>query len=92
MRQLKLIVDEHTPFEKLCSSEYLKRGFKEVKKNKGSPGIDGVTIEEFGSHLEEELSRLKDELEKWKYKPKPVRRVEILKPAGGIRLLGIPFR
>jgi len=62
-----------------------------VKKNKGSPGIDGVTVAEFGSRLGEELSRLKEELESWTYKPSPVRRVEIPKPGGkGIRLLGVP--
>ena len=62
-----------------------------MKKNKGSPGVDGVTIAEFESRLIEELSRLKEELESWTYKPSPVRRVEIPKPGGkGIRLLGVP--
>jgi group II intron reverse transcriptase/maturase len=62
-----------------------------VKKNKGSPGVDGVTIEDFGSRLTEELRQLKEELESWSYKPSPVRRVEIPKPGGkGIRLLGVP--
>ncbi len=62
-----------------------------MKKNKGSPGIDGVTIGEFESHLIEELSQLKEELASWTYKPSPVRRVEIPKPGGkGIRLLGVP--
>jgi group II intron reverse transcriptase/maturase len=62
-----------------------------VKKNKGSPGVDGVTIAEFESNLIEELSQLKEELESWTYKPSPVRRVEIPKPGGkGIRLLGVP--
>jgi len=62
-----------------------------VKKNKGSPGIDGITIEDFESRLIEELSLLKEELESWTYKSSPVRRVEIPKPGGnGIRLLGVP--
>jgi len=62
-----------------------------VKKNKGSPGVDGVTIAEFESRLSEELSQLKEDLEGWTYKPSPVRRVEIPKPGGkGIRLLGVP--
>jgi group II intron reverse transcriptase/maturase len=62
-----------------------------VKKNKGSPGVDGVTIAEFEARLSEELSQLKEELESWTYKPSPVRRVEIPKPGGkGIRLLGVP--
>ncbi len=62
-----------------------------MKKNKGSPGVDGVTIAEFESSLIEELSQLKEELESWTYRPSPVRRVEIPKPGGkGIRLLGVP--
>ncbi|HYX37714.1 MAG TPA: hypothetical protein VE954_31825 [Oligoflexus sp.] len=67
-------------------------GFEAVKKNKGSPGIDGVTITEFGSRLKEELSQLKKDLESWTYEPKPVRRVEIPKPGkkGDTRGLGIP--
>ena len=62
-----------------------------MKKNKGSPGVDGITIVEFESQLSKELSQLKAELESWTYKPSPVRRVEIPKPGGkGIRLLGVP--
>jgi len=74
-------------FERLCNTQWLRAAFKRVKKNKGSPGIDGITISEFGLNLDKELSQLKDELESWTYKPSPVRRVEILKPGGkGIRL------
>ena len=86
-----LLIDETRLFEQLCETEWLRAGFKCVKKNKGSPGIDGVTIAAFGSRLDEELSQLKAELESWTYKPSPVRRVEIPKPGGkGIRLLGVP--
>lgn len=66
------------------------KGFKEVKKNRGSPGIDGIRIEDFNAALEEELDQLRKELLSWTYKPQPVRRVEIPKPGGGIRLLGVP--
>ena len=91
MRQIELLLDETRLFEALCSIERLEAGFRRVKKNKGSPGVDGVTIAEFESRLSEELSRLKEELESWTYKPSPVRRVEIPKPGGkGIRLLGVP--
>ena len=92
MKQMKLSVEERNLFEKLCSLEYLIEGFKAVKKNRGSPGIDGVTIGEFGSRLDEELVQLRDELEGWTYKSKPVRRVEIQKPGkdAGVRLLGVP--
>ena len=91
MRQIELLLDETRLFEALCSIERLEAGFRRVKKNKGSPGVDGVTIAEFESRLSEELNRLKEELESWSYKPSPVRRVEIPKPGGkGIRLLGVP--
>jgi len=90
MRQRDLFI-EAPSLEALCTVERLARGFKAVRKNKGSPGIDGVTIAEFESHLAEELGQLKAELESWTYKPSPVRRVEIPKPGGkGIRLLGVP--
>ena len=91
MRQRDLFRDEGRLFEELCTIERLRAGFRRVKKNKGSPGVDGVTIAEFESRLIEELSQLKEELESWTYKPSPVRRVEIPKPGGkGIRLLGVP--
>jgi len=91
MRQRDLFIEERRLFEALCTVERLEAGFRRVKKNKGSPGVDGVTIAEFESRLNEELSRLKEELESWTYKPSPVRRVEIHKPGGkGIRLLGVP--
>ena len=91
MRQRDLFIEEPRLFEALCSIERLEAGFRRVKKNKGSPGVDGVTLAEFESRLSEELSRLKAELESWTYKPSPVRRVEIPKSGGkGMRLLGVP--
>lgn len=90
MEQYKLSFDEPSLFEKLCVRETLVLAFKEVKKNKGAPGIDGVSIAQFEQHFEEELAQLKTELVNWCYKPQPVRRVEIPKPTGGVRLLGVP--
>jgi RNA-directed DNA polymerase len=91
MRQPDLFFDPRRLFEELCSLETLERGFKAVKKNKGSPGIDGITIKDFESRLQEELSQLKEELESWTYKPAPVRRVEIPKPGTTEkRKLGVP--
>ena len=58
-----LLTDERRLFEDLCTTHWLEAGFRRVKQNKGSPGIDGVTIKEFDSRLDEELSRLKAELE-----------------------------
>ena len=91
MAQLELNLDTQCLFEKLCSVEYLRQGFRAVKANKGAPGIDRISIQEFESRLEEELAHLKKDLEGWCYEPKPVRRVEIPKPGGsGVRLLGVP--
>lgn len=91
MRQRDLFIDGTRLFEALCTIERLGEGYRRVKKNKGSPGVDGITIEAFGMNLDEELRQLKQELESWAYKPSPVRRVEIPKPGGkGIRLLGVP--
>jgi RNA-directed DNA polymerase len=86
-----LLTDERRLFEDLCTTAWLEAGFRRVKKNKGSPGVDGVSIEQFETRVDEELARLQGDLESWSYKPSPVRRVEIPKPGGkGIRLLGVP--
>ena len=68
-------------------------GWRAVKGNRGTSGIDGQTTEDFELKLSEEIKQLKEELENWTYKPQPVRRIEIPKPGGpeaGVRLLGIP--
>lgn len=92
MRQKALFVDERSLFEKLCDEYYLRGGFRAVKKNGGAPGPDGVSIEDFGDRLDEELAQLQADLCGWRYKPSPVLRVEIPKPGkgAGVRLLGIP--
>ena len=90
MSQLNLFNHQQALFERVCSIEELQLAFKAVKRNHGAPGVDGVTVEEFAERLAEELSQLKNQIENWKYKPLPVRRVEIPKPQGGVRLLGIP--
>ena len=78
--------------EEICAEGTLRKAFKLVKKNKGAPGIDRVTIGDFEQNLSEKLIQLKQEVLGWKYKPTPVKRVEIPKPDGkGVRLLGIPI-
>ena len=85
------MIEEPRLFDYRCVKEYLCAGFKQVKKNKGKPGIDGVSIADFESRLDEELSQLQQKLTDWTYKPSPVRRVEIPKPQGkGVRLRGVP--
>jgi RNA-directed DNA polymerase len=85
-----LFQDEQSLFEKLYNPFWLGLGFGDVKRNQGAPGVDGVTIETFENNYDEELSQLSQELESWTYKPHPVRGVEIAKPDGGVRRLGIP--
>ena len=77
-------------FRDICSLPALGRAFKDVRKNKGAPGIDGVTVHAFEISLEENLHQLREELINWCYKPQPVRRVNIPKPGGGTRNLGVP--
>lgn len=64
--------------------------WKRVKANKGSAGVDGLTIEQTAEHLNEHWSWVRKELIAGKYQPQAVRRVEIPKPTGGMRELGIP--
>jgi len=79
-------------FLKICALETLKESFKTVKRNKGAPGVDGITIAKYEENLEENLKQLQTEVISWMYKPTPVKRVEIPKPDGkGVRLLGIPI-
>jgi RNA-directed DNA polymerase len=76
--------------DKVYRMSNLWEAYRQVKANKGAPGIDSVTVEVFGEHLEEELTKLHHELKTGTYEPKPVRRVEIPKPDGSKRPLGIP--
>ena len=64
--------------------------FKRVKANKGSHGVDGMTVNELLQFLKQNSKQLRQSLLEGKYNPQPVRRVEIPKPDGGVRLLGIP--
>ena len=77
---------------KILYKDNLNRAYKRVKANKGAPGIDGKEIEETCLWLRKENhnKELVDKIRKGHYTPSPVRRVEIPKPDGGIRKLGIP--
>ncbi len=92
MQEPELFIDRSRLFENLCDVNYLRTGFVAVKKNRGSPGIDGVTIDDFDNRLDEELAQLQMELRSWRYQPMPVRRVDIPKPGktGEFRMLGVP--
>jgi RNA-directed DNA polymerase len=76
--------------EEVCERENLKRALRRVKSNKGSPGIDGMKVEELPGYLKQHWPIIREQLLSGTYEPKPVRRVEIPKPDGGVRKLGIP--
>ncbi|MGH8864160.1 MAG: group II intron reverse transcriptase/maturase [Burkholderiales bacterium] len=74
----------------VLDSDNLRQAWKRVKANKGAPGIDGVTIEDFPAYLREHWPALRAQINHGRYQPQAVRRVEIPKPDGGKRVLGIP--
>ena len=76
--------------EAILYKDNFNRAYKRVKANKGAPGIDGMTIEEALPYLKEHQQEITDRIYRGKYTPSPVRRVEIPKPDGGVRKLGIP--
>lgn len=76
--------------EQILSRDNMLRAYKSVKANKGAAGIDGITIDEIDDYLKENWETIRDRIRNRRYKPKPVRRVEIPKPNGGVRNLGIP--
>ena len=75
---------------KILNKDNLNRAYKRVKANKGAPGVDGMIIEEAFLWLKEHNHELTERIRKGHYTPSPVRRVEIPKPDGGMRKLGIP--
>ena len=75
---------------KILNKDNLNRAYKRVKANKGAPGIDGMNTEAALPWLKENHKKLTERIRKGKYTPLPVRQVEIPKPDGGIRKLGIP--
>lgn len=76
--------------EQLLSRENLLLALKRVEKNKGSHGVDGMSVKSLRRHIMDNWDNLRKTIEEGTYTPMPVRRVEIPKPNGGVRLLGIP--
>ncbi|HEX8816368.1 MAG TPA: group II intron reverse transcriptase/maturase [Terriglobales bacterium] len=76
--------------EEVCERENLKEALRQVKGNKGSAGMDGVTVDQLTDYLKQHWPVIREQLLNGTYEPKPVRRVEIPKPDGGVRKLGIP--
>jgi RNA-directed DNA polymerase len=76
--------------EEVCERENLKEALRQVKANKGSAGVDGMTVGGITDYLKQHWPAIREQLLSGTYEPKPVRRVEIAKPDGGVRKLGIP--
>src|SRR5438270_6603835 len=76
--------------EEVCERENLKEALRQVKANKGSAGIDKMTVGQLQDYLKQHWPTIREQLLNGTYEPKPVRRVEIPKPDGGVRKLGIP--
>ncbi len=76
--------------EIICERENIRRALQRVWSNKGAPGVDGMTVDQLPSYLRRHWPQIKEDLLNGTYKPMPVRRQEILKPQGGVRMLGIP--
>ena len=76
--------------EKILSDENIAMAQKKVYSKKGAHGVDGVTVQDLSKYMDENWTRISQEIRDRKYRPQPVMRVEIPKPNGGVRKLGIP--
>ena len=76
--------------EKILAKDNMNQAYRQVVRNKGKHGIDGMTVDELLPYLKENGNQLRKDILQGKYKPKSVRRVEISKSDRGVRLLGIP--
>ena len=76
--------------EAVVESKNMREAYRRVVRNKGAPGVDGMTVDDLGGYLKTKWARIKERVLEGVYKPGAVRRVEIPKPNGGKRQLGIP--
>ncbi len=76
--------------EKILAKDNMNTAYKKVCANKGAGGVDDVTVEELGDYIKKNWEGIREQIRHREYKPQPVRRVEIPKPNGGVRKLGIP--
>ncbi len=83
-------IEEGMLLEKVLERENVLAAYRRVKANSGAAGIDGMTVEDLMPHCQMHWTRVRQELLDETYRPQPVRKVDILKPDGGIRTLGIP--
>ena len=85
-----MLYNDDTLLNELLCDENLKIAKQRVKKNKGASGIDGMEVKELDEYLSKHLDEIKEQIRNKKYSPKPFKRVEISKPDGGVRNLGVP--
>ena len=90
-RQAESLAGTERLMEEVCELENCKQALQRVKANKGSPGVDGMTVDELPEYLKQHGPEIGEQLRNGTYQPQPVRRVGIPKPDGqGVRKLGIP--
>ncbi len=82
--------EEEQLINRLVERDNMRKAYAQVKKNKGAAGIDNMSVESLGEYLKGNWPTIKEQLVTGRYKPAPVKRVEIPKPSGGMRKLGIP--
>jgi RNA-directed DNA polymerase len=89
-RRAESLAETERLMEEVCEWENGRLAVQRVKANKGSPGIDGMTVDELADYLKQHGHEIGEQLRNGTYQPRPVKRVEIPKPDGGVRKLGIP--
>ena len=89
-REAESMANRKQLMEAVCERKNCKQALARVKRNKGSAGIDGMTVEQLPAYLKQHWPTIREQLLSGTYKPQPVKRVEIPKPDGGVRKLGIP--
>lgn len=76
--------------EEICERRNLEEALRRVRANQGAPGIDGIAVDDLAAHLKQHWPAIRGQLLTGDFEPQPVKRVEIPKPDGGVRKLGIP--
>src|ERR1051325_4698080 len=89
-REAESMANSEQLMEEVCGRKNCQQALARVKSNKGSAGIDGMNVEQLPAYLKQHWPTIREQLLRGTYKPQPVKRVEIPKPDGGIRQLGIP--
>jgi RNA-directed DNA polymerase len=89
-RTLESPAEDERLMEEVCDRKNLEIAWRRVRENKGSPGVDGLTVEATMHYLREHWPTIRVQLLSGTYRPQPVKRVEIPKPDGGVRKLGVP--